>query len=579
MTTTTQTGTQTDATQTTVRDAATVARMKHRSNDVTQGAERAPARAMLLAMGLTPDDLEKPFVAIANLASDVTPCNVHLSRFAQAAKEGIRQADGTPFEFGTITVSDGISMGTEGMKASLVSREVIADSIEVVTFGERMDGLVTVAGCDKNMPGCMMAMARLNVPSIFIYGGTILPGQYLGNDVNIQDVFEAVGAYAKGSISREELTALECVACPGEGSCAGLFTANTMSTAIEVMGMSLPGDASIPAVDPRKIDEAREAGRTLLRLLEEDIRPRDILTRHAFENAITVVLAMGGSTNAVLHLMAIAREAEVDLTLDDFDRISRSTPYISDMRPGGRYVMADLDRYGGVSLVAQRLLRAGLLHGDTMTVTGKTLAENVAGMPTIDDQPVIYQPETPRGPTGGLAILRGNLAPDGAVIKVAGHQERVYQGPARVFEQEEPAFQAIQRGEINQGDIVVIRYEGPKGGPGMREMLAVTSALIGQGLGDSVALITDGRFSGASHGPMVGHVAPEAAVGGPISLLREGDIITLDIPNRSLDAQLTEEEFSDRRAAWQPLPPKYTSGVLAKYAKLVSSAAEGAVTG
>ena len=579
MTTTTQTGTQTDATQTTVRDAATVARMKHRSNDVTQGAERAPARAMLLAMGLTPDDLEKPFVAIANLASDVTPCNVHLSRFAQAAKEGIRQADGTPFEFGTITVSDGISMGTEGMKASLVSREVIADSIEVVTFGERMDGLVTVAGCDKNMPGCMMAMARLNVPSIFIYGGTILPGQYLGNDVNIQDVFEAVGAYAKGSISREELTALECVACPGEGSCAGLFTANTMSTAIEIMGMSLPGDASIPAVDPRKIDEAREAGRTLLRLLEEDIRPRDILTRHAFENAITVVLAMGGSTNAVLHLMAIAREAEVDLTLDDFDRISRSTPYISDMRPGGRYVMADLDRYGGVSLVAQRLLRAGLLHGDTMTVTGKTLAENVAGMPTIDDQPVIYQPETPRGPTGGLAILRGNLAPDGAVIKVAGHQERVYQGPARVFEQEEPAFQAIQRGEINPGDIVVIRYEGPKGGPGMREMLAVTSALIGQGLGDSVALITDGRFSGASHGPMVGHVAPEAAVGGPISLLREGDIITLDIPNRSLDAQLTEEEFSDRRAAWQPLPPKYTSGVLAKYAKLVSSAAEGAVTG
>ena len=578
MTTTTQTGTQTDATQTTVRDAATVARMKHRSNDVTQGAERAPARAMLLAMGLTPDDLEKPFVAIANLASDVTPCNVHLSRFAQAAKEGIRQADGTPFEFGTITVSDGISMGTEGMKASLVSREVIADSIEVVTFGERMDGLVTVAGCDKNMPGCMMAMARLNVPSIFIYGGTILPGQYLGNDVNIQDVFEAVGAYAKGSISREELTALECVACPGEGSCAGLFTANTMSTAIEIMGMSLPGDASIPAVDPRKIDEAREAGRTLLRLLEEDIRPRDILTRHAFENAITVVLAMGGSTNAVLHLMAIAREAEVDLTLDDFDRISRSTPYISDMRPGGRYVMADLDRYGGVSLVAQRLLRAGLLHGDTMTVTGKTLAENMAGMPTIDDQPVIYQPETPRGPTGGLAILRGNLAPDGAVIKVAGHQERVYQGPARVFEQEEPAFQAIQRGEINPGDIVVIRYEGPKGGPGMREMLAVTSALIGQGLGDSVALITDGRFSGASHGPMVGHVAPEAAVGGPISLLREGDIITLDIPNRSLDAQLTEEEFGDRRAAWQPLPPKYTSGVLAKYAKLVSSAAEGAVT-
>ncbi len=569
----------TDATETTTRDAATVARMKHRSNDVTQGAERAPARAMLLAMGLTQEDLDKPFVGIANLASDVTPCNVHLSRFAQAAKEGIRQADGTPFEFGTITVSDGISMGTEGMKASLVSREVIADSIEVVTFGERMDGLITVAGCDKNMPGCMMAMARLNVPSLFIYGGTIMPGQYLGNDVNIQDVFEAVGAYAKGSITREELTALECVACPGEGSCAGLFTANTMSTAIEIMGMSLPGDASIPAIDPRKVDEARQAGRTLLRLLEEDVRPRDIMTRQAFENAITVVLAMGGSTNAVLHLIAIAREAEVELSLDDFDRISRNTPYISDMRPGGRYVMADLHRYGGVSLVAKRLIQAGLIHGDVMTITGKTLAENVAGMETVDDQPIIYQPDSPRSPTGGLAILRGNLAPDGAVIKVAGHQEKVYQGPARVFEQEEPAFQAIQRGEINPGDIVVIRYEGPKGGPGMREMLAVTGALIGQGLGDSVALITDGRFSGASHGPMVGHVAPEAAVGGPIGLLREGDIITLDIPNRELNVRLTEEEFTDRRSHWQPIPPKYTSGVLAKYAKLVSSAAEGAVTG
>ena len=561
------------------RDAATNSRMKHRSNDVTQGPERAPARAMLLAMGLTHDDLEKPFVAIANLASDVTPCNVHLSRFANAAKEGVRQADGIPFEFGTITVSDGISMGTEGMKASLVSREVIADSIEVVTFGERMDGLITVAGCDKNMPGCLMAIARLNVPSIFIYGGTIMPGQYLGNDVNVQDVFEAVGAYAKGTITRDELTALECVACPGEGSCAGLFTANTMSTAIEVMGMSLPGDASIPAIDPRKIEESREAGRTLLRMLEEDLRPRDILTRRAFENAITVVLALGGSTNAVLHLIAIAREAEVALTLEDFDRISRTTPYISDMRPGGRYVMADLDRYGGVSLVVQRLLRAGLLHGDTMTVTGKTLAENVAGMPTVEDQPVIYSPDAPRSPTGGLAILRGNLAPDGAVIKVAGHQEKVYQGPARVFEQEEPAFQAIQNGEVNPGDVVIIRYEGPVGGPGMREMLAVTGALIGQGLGDSVALITDGRFSGASHGPMVGHVAPEAAVGGPIGLLREGDIVTLDIPNRSLDVRLTEEEFSDRRSAWRPLPPKYTTGVLAKYAKLVSSAAEGAVTG
>ena len=553
--------------------------LKHRSRDITEGAERAPARAMLMAMGLTADDIQKPFVAVANLASDVTPCNVHLDRFAAAVKEGIRLGNGTPFQFGTITVSDGISMGTEGMKASLVSREVIADSIETVAFGERMDGLVTVAGCDKNMPGCMMAIARLNIPAVFVYGGSILPGQWNGKDVNIQDVFEAVGAYAAGRMTREELTELECHACPGEGSCAGLFTANTMSTAIEVMGMSLPGDASLTAVDPRKTDEARRAGETVMRMLEEGIRPRDILTREAFENAITVVVAMGGSTNAVLHLMAIAREAEVGLSLEDFDRISRNTPYIADMKPSGRYVMADLSRYGGVALIGKRLLDAGLLHGDAMTVNGKTLAENINDTPIIEDQPVIYHPDQPRSPTGGLAILRGNLAPDGAVIKVAGHQERVYEGPARVFEQEELAFQAIQRGEIKEGDIVVIRYEGPKGGPGMREMLAVTGALIGQGLGDSVALVTDGRFSGASHGPMVGHVAPEAMVGGPIGLLQEGDIITLDIPGRRLDAKLSEEEFSDRRAAWRPIEPKYTTGVLAKYAKLVSSASEGAVTG
>ena len=553
--------------------------LKHRSRDITEGPDRAPARAMLRAMGLTPDDLEKPFVAVANLASDVTPCNVHLDRFATAVKDGIRAGDGTPFQFGTITVSDGISMGTEGMKASLVSREVIADSIETVAFGERMDGLVTVAGCDKNMPGCMMAIARLNIPAVFVYGGSILPGQYNGQDVNIQDVFEAVGAYAAGRITREELTELECQACPGEGSCAGLFTANTMSTAIEVMGMSLPGDASLTAVDPRKVGEAKLAGETVMRLLEEGIRPRDILTREAFENAITVVVAMGGSTNSVLHLMAIAREAQVDLTLEDFDRISRNTPYIADMKPGGRYVMADLSRYGGVALIGKRLLDAGLLHGDAMSVNGKTLAENINATAITEDQPVIYHVDHPRSPTGGLAILRGNLAPDGAVIKVAGHQERVYEGPARVFEQEEPAFQAIQRGEIKPGDIVVIRYEGPKGGPGMREMLAVTGALIGQGLGDSVALVTDGRFSGASHGPMVGHVAPEAMVGGPIGLVNEGDIIKLDIPGRRIDAQISEAEFAVRRAAWLPIEPKYTTGVLAKYAKLVSSASEGAVTG
>ena len=553
--------------------------LKHRSREIVEGPDRAPARAMLMAMGLTREDIDKPFIAIANLASDVTPCNVHLDRLAQAAKEGVRQSEGTPFEFGTITVSDGISMGTEGMKASLVSREVIADSIEVVTFGERMDGLITIAGCDKNMPGCMMAIARLNVPSLFIYGGTIMPGNYNGNDVNIQDVFEAVGAYASGNMTLDELHGLECVACPGEGSCAGLFTANTMSTAIEVMGMSLPGDASIPAIDPRKAEHARAAGRTLMRLLEEDVRPRDILTRQAFENAITAVVAMGGSTNAVLHLIAIAHEAQVELGLGDFDRISRSTPYIADMRPAGQYVMADLDRYGGVSLIVKRLLRAGLLHGDAMTITGKTLAENAEAIDTIEDQPVVVPTDQPRSPTGGLAILYGNLAPDGAVIKVAGHQERVYQGPARVFDQEQAAFQAIQRREIKPGDIVVIRYEGPKGGPGMQEMLAVTGALVGQGLGDDVALMTDGRFSGASHGPMVGHVTPEAAVGGPIGLLQEGDIITLDIPQRRLDVQLTEEQFADRRANFTLMAPNYTTGVLAKYAKLVSSASQGAVTG
>ena len=553
-------------------------RLKHLSKEITEGPDRAPARAMLRAMGLTSDDMDKPFIAIANLASDVTPCNVHLDRLADTAKEGVRQAAGVPFKFGTITISDGISMGTEGMKASLVSREVIADSIEVVTFGERMDGLITVAGCDKNMPGCMMAIARLNVPALFIYGGSIMPGNYLGKDVNIQDVFEAVGSYANGDMTREQLHDLECVACPGEGSCAGLFTANTMSTAIEVMGMSLPGDASIPAIDPRKYEETLLAGRTLMRLLEEDLRPRDILTRQAFENAITVVVAMGGSTNAVLHLMAIAKEAQVELSLQDFDRISRSTPYITDMRPAGQFVMADLDRVGGVPLVVKRLLQAGLLHGDAMTITGKTLRQNVEAFETVDDQSIVVPIEQPRSPTGGLAILYGNLAPDGAVIKVAGHQEKVYQGPARVFNQEQAAFQAIQRKEIKPGDIVIIRYEGPKGGPGMQEMRGVTGALIGQGLGDDVALVTDGRFSGASHGPMVGHVTPEAAVGGPIGLLEEGDIVTLDIPARQLNVKLTEEEFSDRRAKFQPIPPNYTTGVLAKYAKLVSSASEGAVT-
>lgn len=552
--------------------------LKHKSKEITEGPDRAPARAMLRAMGLNDDDLDKPFIGIANLASDVTPCNVHLGKFTQAAKQGVRNGNGTPFEFGTITVSDGISMGTEGMKASLVSREVIADSIEVVTFGERMDGLITVAGCDKNMPGCMMAIARLNIPSIFVYGGSIMPGQFQDRDVNIQDVFEAVGAYSKGSISAEDLYELECNACPGEGSCAGLFTANTMSTAIEILGLSLPGDASIPAINPSKVAQCEKAGEVLMESMVKGIKPRDILTRDAFLNAITVVVSMGGSTNSVLHLMAIAREAEVDLSLDDFDRLSKNTPYIADMKPGGRYVMADLDRYGGVALVGKRLLDAGLLNGDTIAINGKTLAENLNSIKTVEDQPIISSVASPRSQTGGLAILYGNLAPEGAVIKVAGHQEKVYKGPARVFNQEEEAFAAIQSNSIVPGDIVVIRYEGPKGGPGMREMLAVTAALIGQGLGDDVALITDGRFSGASHGPMVGHVAPEAATGGPIGLLKEGDIITLDIPGRQLNVGLTEEQLTERSNEWVPMESKYKTGVLAKYAKLVSSASEGAVT-
>ena len=554
-------------------------KLKHRSWQITEGPERAPARAMLRAMGLKDEDLDKPFIGIANTASDVTPCNLHLDRLAERARAGIKAAGGTPFEFGTITVSDGISMGHEGMKASLVSREVIADSIELVSFAERFDGLVTLAGCDKNLPGTLMAATRLNIPSVFIYGGTILPGHFHDKAVSIQDVFEAVGAHAKGLIPLQELRELEGCACPGEGSCAGLFTANTMAAAIEALGMSLPGAASIPAVDPRREHTSYEAGEAALRLLERGIKPRDILTLEAFENAITVVVAMGGSTNAVLHLLAIAHESQVPLTLEDFDRIGRGTPYIADMRPGGRYVMADLDRVGGVPLVMKELLKAGLLHGDVLTVTGRTVRENLESLETADVQDIVYPVDAPLNPSGGLVILKGNLAPEGAVIKVAGSPQLVHRGPARVFDREEDAFSAIRDQGIQPGDVVVIRYEGPKGGPGMREMLAVTAALVGQGLGDNVALITDGRFSGATHGPMVGHVAPEAAVGGPIAVVREGDTITMDIPNRQLEMDVSEAEMQERLRQWSPLPPNYTSGALAKYARLVSSAAQGAVTG
>ena len=554
-------------------------RLKHTSWQITEGPERAPARAMLLAMGLTPDDLNKPFVGIANLASDVTPCNVHLRKLAREVRAGVKGAGGTPFEFGTITVSDGISMGTEGMKASLVSREVIADSIELVAFGQRFDGLVTLAGCDKNLPGTLMAATRLNIPTVFVYGGTILPGNFQQRDVNIQDVFEAVGAHSKGTMPLQELTELEGCACPGEGSCAGMFTANTMAAAIEAIGMSLPGAASIPAVDNRRLTTSRQAGEMVLHLLEEGIRPRDILTREAFENSIAVVAAMGGSTNAVLHLLAIAREAGVDLNIDDFDRISARTPYIADMKPGGRYVMADLDRVGGVPVVMKRLLDAGLLHGDVLTVTGRSLRENLGTLDAVDGGEVVHTVASPLAPAGGLVILKGNLAPEGAVVKVSASQHIQHQGPARVFDREEDVFEAIQAQNIHAGDVVVIRYEGPKGGPGMREMLAVTAAIVGQGLGESVALVTDGRFSGATRGLMVGHVAPEAALGGPIALVREGDIITLDIPGRRLEVTLSDDEMEARRRAWQPRPSAYTTGALAKYARLVGSASEGAVTG
>jgi dihydroxy-acid dehydratase len=557
----------------------TKADLKHKSRIVTDGVDRAPARAMLRAVGLSDEDMNKPFVAIANLASDVTPCNMHLDRVAQAVKVGVRQANSVPFLFGTITISDGISMGTEGMKASLVSREVIADSIETVCFGESMDALITVAACDKNMPGSLMAMARLNIPSIFVYGGAILPGNYMGKDINIQDMFEAVGAHAQGNLSEQELLAMERIACPGEGACAGMFTANTMSSAIEAMGMSLPGAASVPAVDPKSEDIAHQAAAALYQLLERGIKPRDIMTKEAFENAITVVLAMGGSTNAVLHLLAIAREAKVDLKIDDFDRLSRVTPYLTDLRPAGRFVMSDLDKVGGVPVVMRELLNAGLLHPNVMTVTGKTLQENLDAIdtPAADGQ-VVHTTSNPRTPTGGLVIIRGNLTPEGAVMKVSGTKHQTHEGPAKVFDGERATFEAVTRGEINKGDVVVIRYEGPKGGPGMQEMLAVTGAIMGQGLGDDVLLLTDGRFSGATHGPMIGHVSPEAAVGGPIALVQDGDIIVLDVEKRDLSMKVSDDEFARRKAAWRPRPIPYETGVMAKYAKLVGTASEGAVT-
>ncbi|MBI51351.1 MAG: dihydroxy-acid dehydratase [Chloroflexi bacterium] len=559
-------------------DLKDLTRLKHKSGVVSLGPDRAPARSMLRAVGLGDDDMEKPFIGVANLASDVTPCNVHLTRIAESVKEGLWDSQSVPFMFGTITISDGISMGTEGMKGSLVSREVIADSIETVCFTEGMDGLVVVAACDKNMPGAMMSMARLNIPSVFVYGGAILPGNYGGRDINIQDMYEAVGAFSKCQLTLDELTNMERVACPGEGACSGMFTANTMASAIEAMGMSIPGAASIPAVDGRTLDVAKEAGKHIYSMLENGIKPRDIMTREAFENAIRLVLSMGGSTNAVLHLLAIAREAEVDLSIDDFDNMSRETPYLTDLRPGGQFVMSDVDRSGGVQVVMKELLNAGLMHGNAKSINGKTLEENLENVSTRPDERVIFSVQNAKSSTGGLAILKGNLAPEGAVIKVAGTSIEKHEGPAKVFDGERGAFEAVTNGDIVAGDVVVIRYEGPKGGPGMQEMLAVTGAIMGAGLGDSTVLITDGRFSGATRGGSIGHVAPEAAVGGPIGLIRNGDTITLDIESRQLNVDLTDSELAERKASWKPRKPNYERGVLAKYAKLVSSASAGAVT-
>ena len=550
-----------------------------RSDRVVRGFERAPNRAMLRAMGLKDQDFNNPFVGVASTWNEATPCNFHLDRLADLVKEGVSSAGGTPREFVTIAVSDGIAMGHEGMKASLISREIIADSIELMCLAHGYDAMVTIAGCDKSLPGTVMAAARLNIPTVFLYGGTIMPGRFRGRDVTIQDVFEAVGSYSAGKISEEDLYELERVACPGEGSCAGMYTANTMACAMEAIGMSLPGTASVTAIDPRRNELCRQSGEAVLQLVKAGIRPRDILTRTAFLNAIAVGVAIGGSTNMALHLLAIAKEAGVQLSLEDFNTVSSRTPHIADMRPGGRYIMADLDRVGGVAIVMKQLLDAGLLDGSALTVTGKTMKENLSNVGFPADQDVVRPLSAPLEPTGTLVVLKGNLAPEGAVGKTSGLKVLKRTGPARVFDSEEETFAAVSNREIKSGDVVIIRYEGPKGGPGMREMLAVTAAISGQGLGGEVALLTDGRFSGATHGLMVGHVAPEAAVGGPIAAVEDGDMITVDFENRLLSVDISEAEMESRLKKWTPPAPKYQSGALAKYAALVSSSAQGAVCG
>ncbi len=553
--------------------------IKPRSRDVTDGLEKTAARGMLRAVGMGDDDWVKPQVGVASSWNEITPCNLSLDRLAKAVKEGVHDGGGYPLEFGTISVSDGISMGHEGMHFSLVSREVIADSVETVMMAERLDGSVLLAGCDKSLPGMLMAAARLDLSSVFLYAGSTLPGNVDGKDVTIIDAFEAVGACMKGLITRDEVDRIERAICPGEGACGGMYTANTMASAAEALGMSLPGSAAPPAPDRRRDDYAKKSGEAVVELLRRGITARDIMTLEAFENAITVVMALGGSTNAVLHLLAIAREAGVPLTLDDFNRVGDKVPHLGDLKPFGRYVMNDVDKVGGIPVIMKALLDAGLMHGDVMTVTGRTMAENLADIELGLDGDIIRPLDAPIHKTGGLTILRGSLAPEGAVVKSAGFDSDVFHGTARVFDGERAAMDALEDGTIGAGDVVVIRYEGPKGGPGMREMLAITGAIKGAGLGKDVLLLTDGRFSGGTTGLCVGHVAPEAVDGGPIAFVADGDPITLDVANRTLEVEIDDDELERRKVGWEPNPPKYTSGVLAKYRKLVSSAAHGAVTG
>jgi len=554
--------------------------MEISSRNVVEGPSRAPHRAMYKAMGLDDTDLGKPFIGVSHSGNEATPCNIHLGRLATHAKAGVENAGGTPREFTTIAVSDGIAMGHEGMKSSLVSREIIADSIELMVRAHQYDGLVGIAGCDKSLPGTMMGMARLNLPSVFVYGGTIMPGVYEGKQVTVQDVYEAVGAYDAGNLTLEALKNLENVACPNSGSCGGMYTANTMASISEAIGLALPGNASPPAEDPRREKMVYESGKAVMNLLETGVKPKDILTFEAFENAITVANAIGGSTNAVLHLLALSREIGVKLQLEDFERIRRKTPHIADMRPGGTYVMLDLDKIGGIPLLMKSLQKKNLIHENVITATGKTVKQNLEAIQTSFDanQKVLKSIESPIHEVGTLTILKGSLAPEGAVVKVAGVHTKEFRGRAKVFDREEDAFDAISKRQIKENDVVIIRYEGPKGGPGMREMLGVTAALVGQSLGEKVALITDGRFSGATRGFMIGHVAPEAAVGGNIALVKEGDEIVINLDKNSIDMMVPENELAQRRKEWAPRKPNYERGALAKFASLVSSAAEGAIT-